>query len=173
MHFSGFQGPTCSKQHFFLPTSFPKEGTKPRDAQVSPLQHWRHRMVQGDVGDPTASAICLDTLFSSSPLGKPHLSSPGHVSASLRYSWQLSYKLLLILSMVMKLRMIIANCHFRHYAVNLTLLSKLPSWESSQRYCRNQCDPVTFMFSLVLFVSPLLITEVLLTAETFYITNAL
>lgn len=143
---------------------------------MSPLQHWRNRMLQRDVGDPIASAICLDAPFFSSPLGKPHLSSLGYVSASLRYSWRCSHKLLLILSLVMKLRIIIASPHFRHYAVNQTLLqtallrkqSKI--LQKSMGSCNFYVLPKQLLSSIF---SPLLITAVSLTVEAFYIANVL
>lgn len=167
--------PTCSKQHFssyFFSQSREENQGMHRCLLSSP----------GETGCCRGTWVTLQPQPSawthfSPPSGKPLLSSLGYISASVRCSWQVSYKLLLILSMVMKLGIMIANCHFRHHAVNQTLFSKLPSWESSQSYRRNQWDVFAFMFSqnssLALYFFPLLITEVFLTAVVFYIANAL
>lgn len=86
---------------------------------------------------------------SSSPWGKPHPSSLYHVTSPLYWGtpdgfltncyWFCQWEKTSVIT--------IAKPHFRYYAINKTLFSALPSWERRQSYCRDQWDPVTFMFS--------------------------
>lgn len=144
MRFSSFQGPDIVN-NTFPPASFPKEGKKTAGCvSASPVAWQRLGVLAGGHRCPYSLGRPPAAPSSSSPRGKPHPSSLYPISALLRYSWQLSYKLLFILSIGIKLCNIIAKPPLG--TRQLTRLSSLKSVGSCNFLRSPKTNPCLFFF---------------------------